>query len=82
MASDLKLNQVMTASQRGPNVHLMGLDHAQAPSVLPHLRWASCRCILAISTTVADWKPERVDAAPDAHTPSGHHHLVAIWGST
>ena len=24
MASDLKLNQVMTVSQRGPNVHLMG----------------------------------------------------------
>ena len=24
MASDLKLDQVMTASQRGPNVHLMG----------------------------------------------------------
>ena len=24
MASDLKFDQVMTASQRGPNVHLMG----------------------------------------------------------
>ena len=37
MASDLKLGQVMTASQQGPNVHLMGNPAVTRSAVLEDL---------------------------------------------